>query len=190
MVDQRHLLLAAWAATVGLAGAGWSGFRRMGSMDSYAADIAPVRAALPADPDPRDLIRYARLAANSHNTQAWQFRAGNSRIDIMPDLARRTPAVDPDDHHLFASHGCAAENLSIAAAARGLPGEVAFDAGDGEKVRFDYIATTSRDAALCDAISRRQSTRTADRTRYMGDCDITTVFFKPGSHITQGNIRQ
>jgi hypothetical protein len=25
-----------------------------------------------------------------------------------------TPAVDPDDHHLYASLGCAAENLVIA----------------------------------------------------------------------------
>lgn len=93
-------------------------------MDDFAADIAPLRAALPATPASRDLIRFATLAANSHNTQAWKFRAGDSRIDIPPDPARRTPAVDPDDHHLFASLGCAAENLSIAAAARRLPGKL------------------------------------------------------------------
>jgi hypothetical protein len=27
---------------------------------------------------------------------------------ILPDLSRRCPAVDPDDHHLFVSLGCAA----------------------------------------------------------------------------------
>lgn len=143
----------------GLAGAGWSGFRRLGSMDGYGADIAPLRVALPVSPTTRDLIRFATLAANSHNTQAWNFRVDDGRIDILPDPARRTPAVDPDDHHLFVSLGCAAENMSIAAAARGLPGEVAFDEGDGGAVRFDYAAGAIWDAALSDAIPLRQSTR-------------------------------
>lgn len=159
MVDRRHALLAAGAAAAGLAVAGWSGFRRLGSLDDYADDIAPLRSALPAEPAVHDLIRFATLAANSHNTQAWRFRASDGRIDILPDAARRTPAVDPDDHHLFASLGCAAENLSIAAAARGLPGEVTFGAAGDGSVRFDYAAGAIRDAALCDAIPLRQSTR-------------------------------
>ncbi|WP_292234764.1 hypothetical protein [Mesorhizobium sp.] len=54
-------------------------------------------------PDIRDLIRHATLAANSHNTQPWRFHAGDSVIDIPPDSSRRTPAVDPDDHHLMSS---------------------------------------------------------------------------------------
>lgn len=175
MVDRRHVLLAAGAAVVGLAGAGWSGFRRLGSMDDYSADIAPLRGALPADPKPRDLIRFATLAANSHNTQAWKFRAGDGRIDILPDLARRTPAVDRDDHHLFASLGCAAENLSIAAAAHGLPGEVTFDARGGGAVRFDYAAGAIRDATLCDAISLRQSTRADYDGSEVSGADLATL---------------
>ncbi len=175
MVDRRHLLFAAGAATVGLAGAGWSGFRRMGSMANYAADIAPLRAALPADPDPRDLIRFATLAANSHNTQAWQFRTGTGRIDILPDLVRRTPAVDPDDHHLFASLGCAAENLLIAATARSLPGEVAFDPSNGGAVRFEYSAGAIGDAALCDAIRLRQSTRADYDGSEVSVADLATL---------------
>ncbi len=175
MVDRRHALLAAGAAALGLAGAGWSGYRRLGSLDGYAADIAPLRAALPANPDPLDLIRFATLAANSHNTQAWKFRTGEGRIDILPDLARRTPAVDPDDHHLFASLGCAAENLSIAAAARGLPGEVAFSAGGDGAVRFDYTAGAIRDAALCDTIPLRQSTRADYDGSAVSAADLATL---------------
>jgi Nitroreductase family len=175
MVDRRHLLYAAGAATVGLAGAAWSGFRLMGSMENYAADIAPLRAALPADPDTRDLIRFATLAANSHNTQAWKFRAGDGRIDILPDVARRTPAVDPDDHHLFVSLGCAAENLSIAAAARGLPGEVAFDEAGGGAVGFDYGSGASRGSALCDAIPLRQSTRADYDGSDLSAADLATL---------------
>jgi Nitroreductase family len=175
MVDRRHLLFAAGAATLGMAGAGWAGFRRMGTMEDYAADLAPLRVALPADPSPRDLIRFATLAANSHNTQAWQFRTGEGRIDVLPDLARRTPAVDPDDHHLFASLGCAAENLGIAAAARGQPGELAFDAREGGAVRFDFSAGASRDVALCDAIPHRQSTRADYDGSAVSAADLATL---------------
>lgn len=44
-------------------------------------------------------------------------------IQILPDLTRRIPVVDPDNHHIFASLGCAAENLAIAAGARGKAGD-------------------------------------------------------------------
>lgn len=175
MVDRRHVLLATGAAAIGLAGAGWAGYRRMGSMAEYAADLAPLRATLPANPDQGNLIRFATLAANSHNTQAWAFRTASKRVDILPDLTRRTPAVDPDDHHLFASLGCAAENMSIASAARGLPGEVAFDPGNGGAIRFDYTAGASRVSALCDAIPLRQSTRADYDGSEVSAADLATL---------------
>jgi hypothetical protein len=159
MVDRRRVLFASGAAAIGIAGATWSGIRRMGTLQDYAVDIAPLRAPLPADPDPRDLIRFATLAANSHNTQAWKFGVGDGRIDILPDLTRRTPVVDPDDHHLFASLGCAAENLLVAAASRGQPGEVTFDVRAGGSVRFDFTSGASSETALCDAIPQRQCSR-------------------------------
>jgi glucose dehydrogenase len=40
----------------------------------------------------------------------------------------QTPAVDPDDHHLFISLGCAAENFAQASGATGRPGRLGFDA--------------------------------------------------------------
>ena len=114
---------------------------------------------MPQTPDASDLIRYATLAANAHNTQPWRFRADGNRIEILPDFSRRTPAVDPDDHHLFASLGCAAENLAIAAGARGRPSEFAFDrAGEGS-VQTWFSEGEARDVALSDAIPVRQSTR-------------------------------
>ena len=78
-----------------------------------------------------DFVRYATLAPSGHNTQPWRFSIGENRIDIRPDLSRRTPVVDPDDHHLFVSLGCAAENLILAAGARGRPGELYFEAANG-----------------------------------------------------------
>lgn len=55
--------------------------------------------------DGRELIRYATLAASSHNTQPWKFRIRKDRITILPDFSRRCPVVDPDDSHLFKSLG-------------------------------------------------------------------------------------
>src|SRR5436190_12825219 len=66
---------------------------------------------LPLSSSRRELIRYATLAANSHNTQPWQFRLSDSSILVRPDLRRRLRVVDPDDHHVFASLGCAIENI-------------------------------------------------------------------------------
>jgi len=91
----------------------------MGSMADYETAVARSREALAIDPEPGDLVRFATLAANSHNTQPWKFALADSSVSMLPDGDRRTPVVDPDDHHLYASLGCAAENLVVAAAARG-----------------------------------------------------------------------
>jgi hypothetical protein len=76
----------------------------------------------------RELVRLATLAPSSHNTQCWKFALQDKAITILPDLSRRCPAVDPDDHHLFVSLGCATENLVHAALAQGLMAEPRFDA--------------------------------------------------------------
>ncbi|MDZ7652473.1 MAG: hypothetical protein U5L03_07990 [Burkholderiaceae bacterium] len=82
----------------------------------YDAAVAATWRHADAPPAPgtalqRELVRYATLAANSHNTQPWRFELLPNAIVIRPDAARRTPVVDADDHHLWASLGCAAENL-------------------------------------------------------------------------------
>ena len=72
----------------------------------------------------RELVRCATLAPSSHNTQCWKFALDDQSITIRPDLSRRCPAVDPDDHHLFVSLGCAAVILIQAALANGFSGHV------------------------------------------------------------------
>ena len=79
----------------------------------------------------RELVRYATLAPSSHNTQCWKFAIEGWGVAILPDLSRRCPAVDPDDHHLFVSIGCAAENLMQAALAHGLNAEPRWDVAQG-----------------------------------------------------------
>ncbi len=129
------------------------------SMADYDAAAAAERAPLPAQAGPEDLVRLATLAPNSHNTQPWRFTIGDGRIAIRPDVSRRTPVVDPDDHHLFVSLGAAAETLAIAGAAGGLPGTLRFEAeGDGALL-YDFAAAAPAPSPLAEAITRRQSTR-------------------------------
>ncbi len=123
----------------------------------YAAVLDEMTQPVPAKPEIRDLVRYATLAANGHNTQPWQFRAHRDDIVVLPDQARRTPVVDPDDHHLYASLGCAAENLSLAARARGMAGAVRFTpAGQG---RVSIQPAPRDESSLFAAIPKRQCSR-------------------------------
>ncbi|MDP2800656.1 MAG: nitroreductase family protein [Phreatobacter sp.] len=166
-MKRRDILLGAAAVAAGGAGAVLLGLRQMGSMDEYDAAVAASRSALSQAPEARDFVRFATLAANSHNTQAWRFSLAGGGIEIRPDLSKRLAAVDPDDHHLYASIGCAAENLAIAAAARGKSGELNFDPAQDGVVRFAYGDGTSGPSDLFEAITTRQSTR--------GDYDGRTV---------------
>ncbi len=104
------------------------------------------------------LVHYATLAASSHNTQPWVFKLEKNRIRILPDLSRRCPAVDPDDHHLYASLGCASENLLLAAHAAGLKGHCCYDASTSG-VQIDFEETTPFRSPLFEAIPDRQCSR-------------------------------
>lgn len=106
----------------------------------------------------RELVRCATLAPSSHNTQCWRFRLEEKAITVLPDFTRRCPVVDPDDHHLFVSLGCAAENLMLAAAAHGLRAEASFVAAEGA---FRIALSPAKVVAspLYGAIPARQSTR-------------------------------
>jgi hypothetical protein len=106
-----------------------------------------------------ELVRYATLAPSSHNTQCWKFRLEDRAISILPDLSRRCPVVDPDNHHLYVSLGCAAENLIQAAKAQGLSGQITFDdSGDGA-VQIALEPSPPTVTPLFEAISHRQCTR-------------------------------
>ena len=130
-------------------------------MSKYDQAVAALRAPLPAEPGLRDLVRFATLAPNSHNTQPWTFRLQENAVEIRPDFSRRCPVVDPDDHHLYVTLGCAAENLAIAANASGRPADVTVqDNGPGGfSVRVSLGHGVRSDETLCTAIPKRQSTK-------------------------------
>jgi hypothetical protein len=120
----------------------------------------------------RDLVRYATLAASSHNTQPWKFALTARSISILPDLARRCPVVDPDDHHLFVSLGCATENLVHAARASGLHADV--------DARVDRIEVTLKEATpvrstLFDVMPHRQCSRSIYDGQALSGSELTAL---------------
>ena len=156
VLSRRNLLVGAGAVVAG-AGAIAVEVRGMGSMDAYTARGAAIRAPLTDGVDVRELVRFATLAPSGHNTQPWRFRLSPKRIVVVPDRNRRTPAVDPDDHHLFVGLGCAVENLTLAARARGLAAVVAVDASNPIVVELE--SARREESPLFRAIPLRQSTR-------------------------------
>lgn len=161
MVSRRMLIVGGAAAAAAAAGIHHAALR-----PSYgaAAEALWTHRALPPTPDLLFLAHYATLAANSHNTQPWRFRgdaaAGPLRaVVIEPDFSRATPVADPDCHHLFASLGCAAENLALAAGAAGRAAQPHFVADGRGHVRVELAAAGGHPDPLFTAIPARQCTR-------------------------------
>ena len=160
MFTRKEFILS----TAGLAGAALAidACSSKASDEGYEAAVArtwrPVEDRFESSSVRRELVRHATLAPSSHNTQCWRFRIEERVIAILPDLTRRCPAVDPDDHHLFVSLGCAAENLIQSARANGFSGEPRFDAAaSGITVALEPARPVV--SPLFRAIPERQSTR-------------------------------
>ena len=151
---------------------------------SYDEIRLAMRKPLPYDPDSREFVRYATLAANGHNTQAWQFEVSRREIAILPDFSRRTPVVDPDDHHLYASLGCAAENLAIAVRAHGRSGEVHFESSHHGRIVVDLASADADQSPLFDAITRRQ----VSRVSYEGKTAPVDVLERLQSAASRDNV--
>ena len=176
MPTRRDILGAGVVALASgsLAGCGSSG------RDEYAALAANIWRHTPGLPDTvqgvlAELVRYATLAPSTYNSQCWRFRASRDSVTILPDPDRRSPAVDPDDHHLHVSLGCAAENIVQSAAAIGLGSfvEAGPTAADGVTVRLE-LAPPSR-SPLADAIPGRQTTRAAYNGKPVPAADLTRL---------------
>ncbi len=125
--------------------------------DTGAAIRAPLDTTATGRAQLSEIVRFATLAPNSHNTQAWQFSSIRNQVSLSIDSARSTPIVDPDNHHAFVSLGAAAETLVIAASAYGLTARPVFDAASNAvNITFSPGAATS---SLLSAVTNRQSNR-------------------------------
>ncbi len=172
----RRGILTGGSAALALGGAGIVVEARRAAA-RYARYSKDLRVPLTAPATDRGLVRYATLAANGHNTQPWLFQTSDRGIAIRPDFSRRTPVVDPDDHHLYVSLGCAVENLAIAAIATGRPGAVTVTQdghGAGAFLTFlgDGMAADPDTWKMFTAIPRRQSTRSVYDGRPVPSVDL------------------
>jgi hypothetical protein len=158
-LERRRLVQIATASMLLAAGATQTACSGRSSYDAAAADTWR-RVAPDGVPDAqvlRELARYATLAANGHNTQPWRFELGREVVTLRPDMTRRTPAVDPDDHHLSGSaSGVPRRNLLQAARAFGRTGEVGVDE---RGVHVALRPGAAERTVLFEAIVDRQCTR-------------------------------
>jgi hypothetical protein len=152
MIDRRELVTGAFASGMVLS----AHIANAEALTPYEQAVRSAWAPMRVEPGKLELVRFATLAANSHNTQPWKFSIKDGSIAITPDYARRCPIVDPDDHHLFVSLGCATENLIHAAAATGLKANPVFE-NDAVTIRLEKVQPIT--SPLFEAIPRRQSTR-------------------------------
>jgi hypothetical protein len=158
MLNRRQTILG---AAVGTIASSWAAHAATSNYDEAVASIWRHSGSKPGDPATvlRELVRYATLAPSSHNTQCWKFRLQERAIAIEPDLSRRCPAVDPDDHHLFVSLGCAAENLAQAALANGFKAEAVSGATSTGGITLNLDSAPAVASPLFQAIVDRQCTR-------------------------------
>lgn len=149
-----------------------SGCSGENEMELYKESAEKTRLAISKDSNLREMIRYATLAANGHNTQPWKFQIDKSNVRILPDFTRQTPVVDPDDHHLFASLGCASENFAITAEALGKPAEIIFNSQDHGEIFIDLGNGNSNESELFNAIPYRQCTRSEYNGKKVSASDL------------------
>lgn len=110
-----------------------------------------------------ELVRYATLAANGHNTQPWKFKIMDTTIEIHADTSRHLAVVDPQDREQWISLGCALENLVIAARATGFASELRYPDGKQNFITVNLLPDIAAISPLFDAIQVRQSTRSEYR---------------------------
>lgn len=163
------------------------GWPRSLGVDEIGAQLrAAVRPTGDADDDRMSLVRMATLAANSHNTQPWRFRLASDGLCIEPDWERRCPAVDPDDHHLWASLGCAVENIVVAAPALGYAATVMAEPRRGV-IRVALERRAPESVSLIEAMLARQCTRAPFESRALSVQHLdalSAAALRPGVRLT------
>lgn len=114
--------------------------------------------------DCRKLVAFGGMAPSGHNTQPWTFKCRKKALQIHPDFNRALPVVDPDNHALYISLGCAAENVILAARGEGLHPELSLES-DPEGIEYISIGLSEADPIcydpLLEFVESRQVTRNA-----------------------------
>ena len=163
----RRAVLIGGAAAVGVAvpaGIGGLALWARQDIDAWRDAVAAIRRPLGAGAvGPRGAHRTCPLCHAGGEQPQYASLAVRARrsppSSIIPDVARRTPVVDPDDHHLFASLGAAVENIVQAAPIFGLAAKPHFDPGGDGRIVIELRAGDTATSETAAAIVKRQCTR-------------------------------
>jgi Nitroreductase family len=117
------------------------------------------------------VVEAATRAPSIHNTQPWRFVAAPDRLEVLFDLERRLPVLDPTGRQQVISCGIAVEFAVSALAAEGWAAEVELQPDTAEP---DHLATlrltgrreaTEEDRKLVQAIDQRHTVRAPFQSR-------------------------
>lgn len=122
----------------------------------------------------REIVRYATLAPNGHNTQPWKFAIKDNAIEIYPDFTRRLSVVDPNDRELWISLGCALENMLLAAVASGYATNVTYP-DTNDVIIVNLSKDSPNPSQLFNSIPVRQNTRSEYDGQPVNQVDLDTL---------------
>ncbi len=109
------------------------------------------------------LIYYASLAGNSHNTQPWYVEIVNdSLLYLKADFSRKLHIVDPDARGLFISLGAFIENLELAAGSLGYKANIEITAlhKNDPNVAIIHLSKSQKSGYDLNQIKNRRTLRT------------------------------
>lgn len=111
------------------------------------------------------ILEYATKAPSGHNTQPWKFLIKKDEIQIHPDFNRALPIVDPDNHTLYISLGCAVENAVLAAKNYGFSSNIEI-AKNNEGADFIAIKLRKDKTVEVDELFNHIDSRQVTRNEY------------------------
>ncbi len=111
------------------------------------------------------ISEYGAKAPSGHNTQPWKFLLKENDIQIHPDFNRALPIVDTDNHALYISLGCAAENIVLAAKNKGFDSRLEL-LKNKEGTYFIKIVLIPNDSVKTDDLFNYIESRQVTRNEY------------------------
>lgn len=128
--------------------------------------------------DLEKLLYLGVKAPSGHNTQPWLFSTDENEIRIHPDFSRSLPVVDSDNHALYISLGCAAENIAIAATKYGLRSGITIkeDKVNKSSIIISFTSDESiQEDELINYIEEQQSTRNEYSGQEVPETDLNKL---------------
>lgn len=112
------------------------------------------------------LIEQAVKAPSGHNTQPWIFRISENSIEIRPDYTKTLKIVDGNCREMYVSLGCAAENLCIAAEAKGYA--CSLKETENDKLWFQLTPQSTPQQLSSESLAGQIAKRQVNRSVYSG----------------------